>query len=198
MYVTRVPNRASPPAILLRESYRENGKVRTRTLANLSAWPDAKVEALRQVLKGHAVATPGSPATIERALPHGHVAAALGMARKLLERLLPQRPARLAKLALALIVARIALPAAKLATARHLSEATAAHSLGALLELGEVDEDELYAALDLLGTAQPRIERALAKRHLQNGCRRGAADHRPSRRRRRSQQRAFDLLHLRP
>jgi hypothetical protein len=171
MYVTRVPNRSSPPAVLLRESYRENGKVRTRTLANLSAWPDAKVEALRQVLKGSAVAVPGAPATIERALPHGHVAAALGMAKKLgLDRLLPRRPARHARLALALIVARIALPAAKLATARHLSEATAAHALGPVLELGDVDEDELYAALDLLGGAQPRIERALAKRHLRDGC----------------------------
>ncbi len=124
-----------------------------------------------QVLKGTAFAVPGAPATIERALPHGHVAAALGMAKKLgLERLLPRRPARHARLALALIVARIALPAAKLATARHLSEATAAHALGPVLELGDVDEDELYAALDLLGGAQPRIERALAKRHLRDGC----------------------------
>jgi hypothetical protein len=108
---------------------------------------------------------------IERSLPHGHVAAVLGMARKLgLDRLLRHRPARLAQLALALIVARVIEPAAKLATARQLSEATAAHSLGAMLGLGPVDEDELYAALDLLGEAQPKIERALARRHLQDGC----------------------------
>ncbi len=170
MYVTRVPNRGSPPAILLRESYRDGDKVKTRTLANLSRWPEAKIEALRRVLKGAAVAVP-ERLTIERSLPHGHVAAVLGMARKLgLERLVPRRPERLAKLALALIVARVLEPAAKLATARQLSAASAAHSLGAVLGLGAVDEDELYRALDLLGEAQPKIEAALARRHLRNGC----------------------------
>jgi hypothetical protein len=171
MYVTRVPNRGSPPAILLRESYRDGDKVKTRTLANLSRWPEAKIEALRRVLKGETVVAPPERLAIERSLPHGHVAAVLGMARKLgLDRLLPRRPARLAKLALALVVARVIEPAAKLATARQLSEASAAHSLGAVLGLGAVDEDELYAALDLLGEAQPRIEAALARRHLRNGC----------------------------
>jgi hypothetical protein len=93
------------------------------------------------------------------------------MARKLgLDRLLPQRPSRLSKLALAMIVARVVEPAAKLATARQLSEATATHSLGAVLELGHVDEDELYLALDLLLAAQPKIETALARRHLKSGC----------------------------
>src|SRR5512147_1475065 len=171
MYVTRVPNRTSPPAVLLRESYRERGKVRTRTLANLSDWPDAKVEALRRVLRGQTVLAPAADrCEIERALPHGHVAAVLGQVRQLgLDRLLPRRPERLAKLALALIVARVVEPAAKLATARQLSEATASHSLGAVLGLGEVDEDELYRALDALGAAQPAIERALARRHLRDG-----------------------------
>jgi hypothetical protein len=171
MYVTRVPNRGSPPAILLRESYRAGGKVRTRTLANLSRWPEAKIEALRRVLKGQPVAAVPDRLAIERSLPHGHVAAVLGMAKKLgFERLLPQRPQRLAKLALALVVARVLEPAAKLATARQLSEASAAHSLGAVLDLGEVDEDELYRALDLLGEAQPGIEATLARRHLRDGC----------------------------
>jgi len=171
MYVTWVPNRSSPPAVLLRESYRDGGKVKTRTLANLTNWPDAKVEALRRLLKGEIGGLGQGEAQIERSLPHGHVAAVLGMARKLkLDKLLAGAPERLAKLALAMIVARVLEPAAKLATARQLSEATAAHSLGAVLELGEVDEDELYAALDLLGKAQPRIEAALAKRHLRNGC----------------------------
>jgi hypothetical protein len=171
MYDTRVPNRGSPPAILLRESYRDDGKVKTRTLANLSRWPAAKIEALRRVLKGETVVAPPERLAIERSLPHGHVAAVLGMAKKLgLDRLLPRRPERLARLALALIVARVIEPAAKLATARQLSEATAAHSLGAVLGLGAVDEDELYRALDLLGAAQPTIEAALARRHLRNGC----------------------------
>lgn len=168
MYVTVVPNRSSPPAVLLRESFREGAKVRTRTLANLTHWPDAKVEALKRVLRGETLA---DRFEIERALPHGHVAAVLGTVRAVgLDRLLPRRPERLAKLALALIVARVVEPAAKLATARQLSEATASHSLGALLGLGAVDEDELYRALDLLGQAQAGIERALTRRHLKNGC----------------------------
>ena len=171
MYVTRVPNRSSPPAVLLRESYRDGGKVKTRTLANLTAWPDAKVEALRLVLKGETAIVSKDELRIERSLPHGHVAAVLGMARKLgLDKLLARVPSRLAKLVLAMIVARVIEPAAKLATARQLATETAAHSLGAVLELGAVDEDELYAALDLIGDAQPRIETALAKRHLRDGC----------------------------
>ena len=179
MYVARVPNRNSPPAILLRESYRVGGKVRTRTLANLSRWPEAKIQALSRVLKSlppakagdDAAAAPVERCAIERSLPHGHIAAVLGMARKLgLDRLLPRRPSRLAKLALAMIVARVVAPAAKLATARQLSEATAAHSLGTILELGQVDEDELYLALDLLLAAQSKIETALARRHLKGGC----------------------------
>jgi hypothetical protein len=158
--------------VLLRESYRDGDKVRSRTVANLTHWPQAKVAALRRVLKGDTdVATPRAPMCIERSLPHGHVAAVLGMACKLgLDRMLPNQPPRLATLVLAMIVARVIEPAAKLATARQLSEATAAHSLGAVLGLGAVDEDTLYAALDLLGEAQPSIEAALARRHLQNGC----------------------------
>jgi len=169
MYVTKVPNRSSPPAVLLRESYRDGDKVKTRTLANLTDWPDAKVEALRRVLKGETAIASADAFRIERSLPHGHVAAVLGMGRKLkLDKLLPR--SRLGKLALAMIVARVIEPAAKLATARQLSEATAVHSLGAALELGAVDEDELYAALDLLGEAQQKIETALARRHLRDGC----------------------------
>ena len=171
MYVARVPNRTSPPAILLRESYRVGDKVKTRTLANLSGWPEAKIQALSRLLKDEAAPASAEPFAIERSLPHGHVAAVLGMARKLgLDRLLPHRPNRLAKLALAMIVARVVEPAPKLATARQLSEASAAHSLGAVLELGQVDEDELYLALDLLLAAQPKIETALARRHLTGGC----------------------------
>lgn len=169
MYITRVPNRTSPPAVLLRESYREDGKVRTRTLLNLSDWPEARVEAFRAILRDEPVAQAGS-LTIERALPHGHVAAVLRTIERIgLRRLLPTKPERLARLALALIAARVLAPAAKLATARALSESTAAHSLGTVLGLGDVDEDELYAALDLLGEAQEGIEAKLAARHLEDG-----------------------------
>jgi len=170
MYVAVVPNRGSPPAILLRESFRDGAKVRNRTLANLSKWPAAKIEALRAVLRGDPLVPAGEGLEIVRALPHGHVLATLGTARRIgLERLLPRGAARRRKLALALIVARLLDPAAKLATARALDAATASHSLGATLELGRVTAKEIYATLDWLGAAQPKIEATLARRHLSDG-----------------------------
>ena len=171
MYIDAVPNRNSPPAIVLRESYRAGGKVRKRTLCNLSDWPAAHVEGLRGVLKGGTVIPAERDAfTITRSLPHGHVAAALGTARKIgLDRLLGPDGHRCRGLILALLIGRILDPVSKLAAARMLSPATAASSLGEALGLGEVDEDELYTALDWLGERQPAIESALARRHLRNG-----------------------------
>ncbi len=171
MYIEAVPNRNSPPAILLRESYRQNGKVHKRTLCNLSDWPTAHIEGLRGVLKGGIVIPAERDAfTVIRSLPHGHVAAALGTARKIgFDRILGPGSDRCRDLILALLVGRILDPASKLATARALSPATAASSLGELLGLGEVDEDELYAALDWLLERQPAIEATLARRHLTNG-----------------------------
>jgi hypothetical protein len=171
MYIEAVPNRNSPPAILLRESYREGRKVRKRTLCNLSGWPAAHIEGLRGVLRGGTVIPAGREAfTVIRTLPHGHVAAALGTARRIgLDRILGPDGNRCRDLVLALLVGRILEPASKLAAARALSPATAASSLGAGLDLGEVDEDELYTALDWLLERQPAIETALAKRHLTNG-----------------------------
>ena len=168
MYIEAVPNRNSPPAILLRESYRENGKVRKRTLCNLSDWPTAHIEGLRGVLKGGTVIPASRDAfTVIRSLPHGHVAAALGTARKIgLDRVLGPDGNRCRDLVLALLLGRILDPASKLATARALSPATATSSLGDTLGLGEVDEAELYRALDWLLERQPAIETALAKRHL--------------------------------
>jgi hypothetical protein len=171
MYIESVPNRNSPPAILLRESYREDGKVRKRTLCNLSDWAPAHIEGLRGVLKGGTVIPAERAAfTVLRSLPHGHVAAALGTARRIgLDRVLGPTGNRCRDLVLALLVARILEPTSKLATARALSPATAASSLGDVLGLGEVDEDELYRALDWLLERQPAIETALAKRHLTHG-----------------------------
>jgi DDE family transposase len=171
MYIETVPNRASPPAILLRESWREDGKVHKRTLLNLTHWDPAHVEGLRAVLKGGSVIPPGQDAIrIERSLPHGHVAAVLGTARRIgLDTLLGPEGNRCRDLVLARLVSRILDPASKLATARRLSPDTASSSLGEMLGLGEVDEDELYAALDWLHERQPAIETALAKRHLQGG-----------------------------
>ena len=172
MYVAKVPNRNSPPAYLLREGYREDGKVKSRTLANLSHWPLAKIERLRRVLRDEVLSGPTDGLTMLRSLPHGHVAAVLGTARKIgLDRLLSagQAPARLAALVLAMIVARVIDPASKLATARQLDAATATASLGPLLELGAVSEQGLYGALDWLLSQQSRIENRLAQRHLSRG-----------------------------
>ena len=171
MYIESVPNRNSPPAILLRESYRENGKVRKRTLCNLSDWPVAHIEGLRGVLRGGTVIAAEREAfTVLRTLPHGHVAAALGTARKIgLDRVLGPDGDRWRDLILALLVSRILDPASKLATARALSPGTASSSLGEMLRLGAVDEDELYIALDWLLERQPAIEAALARRHLNSG-----------------------------
>jgi Transposase DDE domain len=169
MYVAIVPNRSSRPAILLRESYRDGAKVKNRTLANLSDWPAERIETLRAALRGDKL-VPAGGLEIVRALPHGHVAAALGKARRIgLDDLLPEGPERRRKLALALIVARLIDPAAKLATARALDETTAIHSLGVTLGLGVVNAKEVYAALDWLGAAQPSIETALARQHLRDG-----------------------------
>ena len=171
MYIESVPNRNSPPAILLRESYRENGKVRKRTLCNLSDWSTAHVEGLRGVREGGTVVAPDRDAfTVTRSLPHGHAALALGTARKIgLDTMLGPEGNRCRDLVLAMIVARIIDPGSKLAAARALSPETATSSLGTILGLGEVDEDELYTALDWLRERQPAIETALANRHLKNG-----------------------------
>src|SRR6267378_1687224 len=178
MYIEAVPNRDSPPAILLRESYREAGKIKKRTLLNLSDWPHERIAGFKALLKGGTVIPQDQEAiTILRSLPHGHVEAALGTARKIgLDRLLGPKPApapaagnRCRDLILALVVSRILDPGSKLAAARALSPDTATSSLGEQLDLGMVDEDELYSALDWLAVRQPAIEAALAKRHLSRG-----------------------------
>ena len=175
MHVDRIPNRNSPPAYLLRETYREGHKVKKRTLANISHWPTGKIEALRQVLRGDFSSGEGQGQGLSllRSLPHGHVAAALSTLRKLkLDRVLSRggrHPARLVSLSIAMIVARLLDPVSKLATARLLDAETANCSLGAVLGFTAVDEQELYDALDWLVEQQERIENALARRHLQNG-----------------------------
>ncbi len=178
MFIEIVPNRTSPPAVLLRESWREGGKVKKRTLANLSKLPLDVVQGLRTLLKGGvAFADAGEALEIRRSLPHGHVSAVLGMLRDLgLERLLAGgKPdageVRLKDLAVAMIVARVLQPGSKLAALRALSLETASSSLGLVLGLAgrdapPVETREIYAALDWLGEQQARIERRLAKKHL--------------------------------
>jgi hypothetical protein len=171
MYIERVPNRSSRATVLLRESFREGPSVRKRTLANLTDWPDAQVEALRAVLAGAtAVARLEEAFEIVRTRPHGHGAAVLGTLRRLgLERLLDARRSPERDRVVAMVVARVLAPASKLATARGLGPETAVSTLGERLDLGEVEVDDLYAALDWLLARQARIEQALAKRHLAEG-----------------------------
>jgi transposase len=173
MYVATVPNRKSPPAILLRESFRLNGKVKSRTIANISHLPPQRIDALRLALAGSLPAA-GSPLpesfVISRSLPHGHAAAVLGCLRDLqLDSILDPHPSHHRDLVVAMIVARILDPASKLATARGLHADTLHSSLGELLHVDSADESELYQAMDWLLPQQARIEQALAKRHLSHG-----------------------------
>jgi DDE family transposase len=177
MFIESVPNRDSPPAILLRESYRdERGQAQKRTLANLSKLPGDVVDGLRALLKGGTVIGTGpGELAIERALPHGHVAAALGMIRKLaLDRLIlsttkDAASRRHCDLVVAMLVDRLIAPRSKLGFVRAVDAETAATSLGAVLGLGRVQEREAYEALDWLLERQARIESGLARRHLEDG-----------------------------
>ena len=172
MYIETVPNRNSPPAILLREGWRENGKVKKRTLANLTQWPPQKIDALRRVLRNEPLVGREDAFDIQRSLPHGHVAAVLGTLRKLrLDRTIAGADSPERRRVLAMIVARILDPGSKLATARGLAADTARDSLAETLALGEIDEDDLYAAMDWLLERQDAIERRLARRHLKDGAR---------------------------
>ena len=173
MYVATVPNRNSPPAILLRESYRQDGKVKTRTLANISHLHSHQIDALRSALSGSVVpAGPPLPDAffVSRSLPHGHAVAVLGCLRNLqLDSILDPVPSHHRDLVIAMIVARILDPASKLATARGLHSDTLHSSLGELLHVDSADESELYQAMDWLLPQQSRIEQELAKRHLSEG-----------------------------
>ncbi|HUF49380.1 MAG TPA: IS1634 family transposase [Longimicrobiales bacterium] len=170
MFIDIVPNRSSPPAVLLREAWREGKRIRKRTLANLSALTPEQIEGMRRILRGETLVPAGEAFVIERSLPHGHVVAALGTLRHLeLERVLASRPSRERSMCVAMIVARLLDPASKLATARGLGE-TAFTTLGEEAGVGGADADALYEALDWLLARQDRIERKLAQRHLHDGA----------------------------
>jgi len=167
MYIEVVPNRNSRPAILLREGWREDGRVRKRTLANLTDWPPAKVEALRRVLKNEPLVSPEALFRIDRSLPHGHVELLLAMIRRVgLDRLISTQPSRQRDLVLALVIERVLHPASKLATVRLWQTTTLAEEL----RLSDADVDEAYAAMDWLLERQERIEAELARRHFRDGA----------------------------
>jgi len=166
MYVETVPNRNSPPAILLREGHREDGKVVKKTLANLTDWPKDKIESLRRLLKGETLVGIDDAFRIERTIPHGHVEAVLGTIRKLgVDSLLSSRPCRERDLVIGMIAERLIHPGSKLATTRTWRRSTLADEIG----VGDAEAEELYLALDWLLARQGRIEGKLAKRHLEDG-----------------------------
>jgi len=169
MHVVRVVSRQGGreyTSTLLRNSYREDGKVKKQTLANLSHLPEPLIELIRAWLAGERFLAVGETLPIRRSLPHGHVAAVLGLTRSLgLPGMLDRRPSRMRDLAIALVAARLVAPASKLATAALLGQST----LGAACGVEGADENELYAAMDWLTTRQDRVERSLAARHLGAG-----------------------------
>jgi len=166
MYIETVPNRNSRPAVLLREGWREGKKICKRTLANLSDWSEARIEALRRVLKNEPLASPQDAFVIERSLPHGHVQALLSAIKRMgLDLLLAAKRVRERDLVLAMIVERLLHPCSKLATTRLWHSSTLAEELG----VTDATEDDLYEAMDWLLERQPRIEQKLAARHLSEG-----------------------------
>ena len=167
MYVERIPNRGSPPAVLLRHAWREGGKIRKRTLANLSHWPEDRVESLRRVLRGETLVSPQDVFAVEGSVPHGHVEAVLGAIGKLgLASLISSKPSRERDLVVAMVAERLIAPSSKLATTRLWNHST----LAAELSVEDADVDELYRALDWLLGRQHRIEAKLAARHLEDGA----------------------------
>jgi len=167
MYIETVPNRNSPPAILLREGWREGKKTHKRTLANLSGWPELKIETLRRLLRDEALVSPSDLVDTEQTLPHGHVEAILGMIRKLgLDAMIASKPCRERDLVVAMIAERLIHPCSKLATTRRWHATTLAEELG----VEYADEDDLYDAMDWLLARQQRIEKKLARRHLAEGA----------------------------
>ncbi len=166
MHVETVPNRNSPPAILLRQSFRQGKKVLKRTLANLSHWPAHKIEAFRRLLRDEILLSPEELFRIEASLPHGHVEAVLGTIRKLrLDALLASKRCRERDLVVAMIAERLLFPCSKLATTRLWNTTTLAQELS----VQDADENELYAALDWLLARKKAIEKKLAAKHLANG-----------------------------
>ncbi len=176
MYIERVPNRNSPPAVLLRESWRENGKTKKRTVGNLSSLSDETIEAIRSALKGDvvpaalAINNPQERLELTDSRQHGHVAAILAtIGRSGLLRAIDRKPSRERDIVTAMIADRLLHGDSKLATARHCQKETAATTLGELLSLEDLDEHECYQAMDWLLERQESIQKKLASKHLSDG-----------------------------
>jgi transposase len=167
MYIETVPNRDSPPAILLRESWREGKKTKKRTLANLTHWPDELVTSFRKLLQGAVAVHPKDLFSVERSVPHGHVKAILSVMHQLkLDTMIASKPCRERDLALGMIAEQILHPTSKLGFTRIWNTTT----LPEELDISDADEDDLYAAMDWLYQRQGRIEKKLAEKHLHDGA----------------------------
>src|ERR1035437_4192484 len=164
MHIHIVPNRASTPTVLLRESYREGSKVCKRTLANLSALSASQIQCMRAVLRGEVLLPATQTFEITRSQAHGHVqAVCLAMQRLGFASLLASKPCAERDLVQAMVASRILCPATKLATTRLWHTSTLAEDFG----VQDATEDDLYGAMDWLLAAQDRIQKKLAARHLQ-------------------------------
>ncbi len=167
MYIEKVPNRSSPPTYLLRIGRREGKKVHKTTIANVSHWPPHKIETVRRALKNETLVSPEEAFSIESSTPHGHVEAVLAMMRKLkIPQLIERASSPQRDIVTAMIAQRIIAADSKLASVRLLTQTTLADELGCR----DVDEDDLYQAMDWLGERQADIERRLAKRHLRDNA----------------------------
>lgn len=167
MYIEIVPNRNSPPAILLREGHRQGSKTLKRTLANLSHWPPQKIETFRRLLRDEPLVSPQDFFCTLSTLPHGHVQAVLTCIRHLgLDSIIAAKRCRERDLVIAMIAERLLHPCSKLATARHWHTTTLAQELS----VADATEEDLYRAMDWLLERQPRIEKKLAARHLSEDC----------------------------
>jgi hypothetical protein len=167
MYIEKVPNRNSPPAVLLRESWREGNKIRKRTLANLSSLTPDQIEVIRRTLKGEKLVALDDAFAVQRTLPHGHVKAIMTAFGKLrIDALIASRPSPQRSIVLAMIAQRLIDPASKLACTRMWRNTTLGQELG----VQDASADDLYEALDWLLARQPAIEKKLAARHLVDGC----------------------------
>ena len=171
MYIDKVPNRKSPPCILLRESYREDGKVKKRTIANITSWPKEKIASMEKILKGNGrvVENIEKEMTIKRSLPHGHISVILKTIKKLkLDKIISRITNEKLLIVLAMIIMRIISPSSKLSTSRNLMEETSISTLGSELGLENINEDKLYASMDWLLDKQSDIEKKLSEKHLAN------------------------------
>jgi hypothetical protein len=167
MYIAIIPNRQSRPTVLLRAAWREGKKIRKRTVANLTHWPAAKLEARRRVLRDAPLASPQSLFVVEHSLPHGAVEAIMGTIGQIgVDPLLAAKPCRERQLVLAMLAERLSHPSSKLGTTRLWHTTTLAAALG----VTAADEDDLYDAMDWWLARQARIEQQLAQRPVAPGA----------------------------